>query len=1001
MKKTVLTLIFTICVFFLNAQNHVVEGVVSDDTGETLPGVTVLVKGTKIGTTTDINGKYKIRLPIGMKTLVFSFIGMQTQEIKVDGKLLNVTLSMDSKMLDEVVVVGYGGIKAKESIVGSVQQVKTEDLNAERPVESIDKMLVGKIAGVRIVENSGDPGAPVSVRIRGQSSLTQIGTNAVVASSEPLYVLDGIPLYDVSAPNATSYMGDTKINPLALINPEDIESITVLKDASASAIYGSDASNGVIIITTKKGAQGKTKFSYSSNMGFQKPYSRFKYLNSAEYIELATEAINNSDLPESDKLSTIAALGSPLTNTDWFDLVTQTGVTLKNTFTFSGGSNKNTYRFSVNHFKNKSIGIGNDLERINAKLNVNSELSKNIRWSYSMTTSSVRKNIFDSFGTITFPPTLSPYNEDGTFNFDPPFDRRMNPMAGLEQNENWSKNFYINGNTGLDIKLLEGLNLSSKFGIDYNATENYLFMSAKNGSGATRNGYISRSQRKYIKWITYHQLRYNKIIGEDHVFGGLVGFQVAERQNSLIRGTNSNLPFEKIKELGISDKDDASVSSSRDNEGKVSVYGTADYSYKDKYFAKVTYRNDKSSIFGGDAQSVNFYSFGASWIVSKEDWYKDLSLPITFFKIRTSYGSTGNSRIGTYAAFGLYQYSDRFMYDGLIGAQPSTAPNNHLTWEMTYKFNLGFDIVLFEKLNLTINYYKERTEGAISNLDIPLESGFTTVPVNVADMDNSGFEFSISTAIINKKDFKWFVDYNIAFNKNIVTRLGNGQPQYASLNYSTLGLFEGQDVSVHLALPYVGVDPETGESLYRLIDGTITSDRNLADKTENRIFVGNSSPDASGGLSTTIDYKNFSISASLSYDWGGIIILPWKSYLLDSDGQQILIHNQGVNQLDRWQQQGDNTDIPKLSLSNRPIKNTTRNLYDRTNIRLGNISMSYRLPDRITEKLNFSQVSINVNIDNIYTWYREKSPKGRNGVREVHYSNPIKTTYSIGLNVKF
>ncbi len=1002
MKKTILTLflLFTSALFSI-AQVHIVEGTVKDDKGVTLPGVSVRVKGTQIGTITDIDGKYKIRLPIANKTLIFSFVGMTTQEIKPQGNILNVTMQMDSKQLDEVVVVGYAGVKTKESIVGSVEQVKAKDLMVERPIESVDKMLEGMMAGVRVEQNTGDPGAPVSIRIRGQSSLTQIGSNAIVASSEPLYILDGVPLYDVSAPNEVDALGDVKINPLSLINPDDIESITVLKDASASAIYGANASNGVIIITTKKGKKGKVKFTFTSNTGLSQPLNKFKYLNSEQYIELASEAINNTDLTDIQKEEQIAALGSPDINTDWFDLMSRTGVITKNNLTFSGGSDSHTYRFSVNYLKNKSIGKGNELERISTRLNVQSDLTEKLKWDYSIGVSYLNKDIFDSFSSISTAPTISPYNEDGSFNNKSPFDYRMNPVAGLEQNEAWNKNFYINGSTKLSYQILKSLKFESTFGIDYNSGENYVFYSSQNGAGYTRGGYIGRTNKDNLKWISYSQLNYHKNFKENHNVEALAGFQIEDRNQIVLRGSNKDLPFEKIRELGISDDESTSVSSSTSSVGSISYYGRLGYNFKSRYFINFNLRNDQATIFGGDSQIENFASVGASWVISKEKWFENLFKPVSFFKIRSSYGTTGNSRIGTYAAYGLYEYDNGYSYDGLIGAQPSASPNPHLTWEKNYKFNLAIDLKLYNKVNVSVERYINKIKGAISNLDIPLETGFEYVPVNVADMENSGWEFTLSSTIIDKEDFAWYANFNLSTNKNVVTSLGNDKPQFTDLNYSSLGLFEGQDVSVILALKYAGVNPETGEAEYILPDGTITSDTDEAKKSENRVFVGNASPDASGGFSTTFDYKNFSLSTLISYEWGGHVMLSYRAFDLNSDGARILLYNQSINQLDRWQQPGDVTEIPQLSLNNKPIKNTTRNLYDRTNVEIKNISLSYKIPSNIIEKLKIEQLALNVNVDNIWTWYRDNKDQNKNGLAEVLYPYPIARTYSLGVNIKF
>ncbi len=1004
MQQKLLLLIVSVLFlsFAAQAQFHLVEGTVRDEEGVTLPGVTVQLKGTETGATTDIDGKYRIRVPNKDGVLVFSFVGMKTLEVKAGIKpVIDVVLEMKKEAIDEVVCVGYGGVKAKEAIVGSVEHVDAEKLMAERPIESVDKMLDGMMAGVRVESNTGDPAAPVSVRIRGQSSLTQVAGNAVVASSEPLYILDGVPLYDVSAPNSTNEMAETKVNPLALINPDDIKSITVLKDASASAIYGANASNGVVIITTKKGERGKTKFTFTSNTGMAEPMNKFKYLNSEQYIMLATEAINNSELPAEDKQNTIAELGSPDVNTDWFDMMTRTGVTSKNSLTFSGGGDAHRYRFSVSTFNMKSIGRGNNMQRLTTRLNVNSDLTKKLKWNYILGVSHLKKNVFNSFESVTWAPTLSPYNEDGTFASEGLFASRMNPLAGLEQNENWVKNFYVNGSTNLSYQLTPELKVESTFGLDYNIGQNYLFNSEKNGLGRSRGGYIARLNKNNLKWISFTQASYHKTLFEDHQIEALAGFQIEDRDETLLKGSNSDLPFEKIKELGISEKENASVRSALSTSGAISWYGRLGYNFRNKYHLSVNLRRDQTSMFGGDSQMEKFASLGASWVISRESWFKSLTPALSFFKLRGSYGSTGNSRIGTYAAYGLYSYDDNYGYDGLLGAKPFAAPNPHLTWEKNYKFNLAIDMKLFKRVHITVEHYENRIKGAISNLDIPMVTGFSSVPVNVADMLNKGWELSISSSIVKTENFDWAANFNISANSNKVTKLGNDNPQFANLNYSSLGLFEGEEVDVILALRYAGVNPQTGQAQYYTADGTITSDTEEAKDYENRVFVGSKSPDAFGGFSTSFDYKSFSLAFVASFEWGGKLMLPWQSFQLNSDGREILVHNQSVNQLDRWQEPGDVTDIPKLSLNNAAIKNTTRNLFDRTNVHFKSISFSYRLPKNLVSRVGLNFASLNCNINNIGYWYKDDAAENRNGIAEYRFPYPTSRTYSLGVTLKF
>lgn len=997
-KGYLITLAMLLISMTMLGQEHFITGKVKSQEGVALPGATVRVASSQIGTTTDIKGKYKIRLPEDHNVLIFSFVGYKNRRVEVnDKKTINITLEKKSKEINEVVCVGYGGAKAREKLTGSIDHVNSEDLMTHQSAASVDEMIGGMMAGVRIQNSSGNPAEPNKIRIRGRSSLKQVTGNAMVASSQPLIILDGVPLEDVSAPNAANDMVKKKVNPLAMINPKDIESITVLKDASATAIYGANASNGVIIINTKDGQEGETTFDFTSRMGFSQPINHFQFLNTDQYVTLAKETLMNSGYTEEKAMEKI---GPTDIYTDWFDLVSRTGITQKHNLSFSGGKSGLNYRFSAGYFNNKSIGKGNNLNRITTRLNLTADLTDKLQWNFILGVSKMKKDVFNAFQSISFPPNLSPYDEDGSYNDDPPFNNLLNPVAGLAQNENWIKNFYTNGSTKLRYQVTPNLKLSSTFGVDYNSKETYVFYSEKNALGSNRGGYIARLNKNRLKWISFSQADYQLTIQDNHNLEFLAGFQMENRSDLVLKGTNSDLPFEKITELGISETESSKTRSNTGSFGSVSYYGRMSYNYRNKYYMNMNFRSDAASVFGGDQRRENFASVGLSWVLSKESWMEQFD-NLDMLKIRGSYGNTGNSRIGTYAAHGLYQYSDRYGYGGVLGAQPYQPPNKHLTWEKNYKFNIGIDIGLFDRMDIKFEHYVNTTREAITNMKVPMESGFTSIPVNAADMRNKGWELTLRNQVVQSENWNWTMDFNMATNSNKILALGNNQNYVPASSYNSAGLIIGEEVSSILALRYAGVNPQTGEAQYYLKDGSITTNADKANQPKHRVIVGKSSPDLHGGLNTTVQYKNWTLTGMLSYEWGGNLMLPYNAFRFNSDGAQIMIHNQSVNQLDRWQEPGDQTDIPELSVNNHPVKNTTRNLFDRTHIHFRNVSLSYKLPDHLVEKLKLDMLRININVDNLGYWYKSDSNPDRNGIAEYRYTYPVSRTFTLGLNAKF
>lgn len=1005
MKKHLIAVIILLITCTTVFAQTTIKGVVKSAKDKTpLPGVSVVIKGTTVGSSTDIDGKYSIKVDDKNAVLVFSFIGMKTQEIKLDGRTsIDVLMEDDVQMLKETVVLGYGSVKSKEAVVGSVEQVKAKDLTVNKSLESFDKMLEGMVAGVYVESETGEPGAAPKIRIRGQGSLDKVLDGDIVASSEPLYVIDGVPMTDPNEPNAINLEGagfvgaGTSLNPLSLINPDDIETITVLKDASAAAIYGANASNGVILITTKKGRKGEAKISFKQTYSFSEAIDQIKYLNTEQWSEIVRETYANTGLsPEAAD----NVIGESTLYTNWQDLVTRTGTNYQANLSVSGGSDNVTYRFSAGYNNLQSISEGNDLERISTRMNINMKLNEKLSMTYIMGFSTANKSNFSTFGSFAFLPNLSPYNADGTFAEDGFFDRNINPLAALAQNEDWSKTEYLNGSIKLNYNILEGLNLSSTFGIDYTFGNSFVFLSKDNGAGRTRDGYIRDTRKKNRKWLNFTQLDYSTIIKDIHKVSALIGFQIEDTKGSQMKGSESDLPFEKIRQLGMAIDENSSVRNTELSHGSISYYARLSYSLMDKYHLSANYRSDASSIFGGDEQKDNFASVGASWILSKESFMSSMEF-IDILKLKLSYGTTGNSRIGSYAARGLYRYSSGNSYNGNLGATPSAAPNEHLSWEKNRKLNFGLDLGVFDRIRLGLEFYQNNIKDAIMSMDVSYATGFNSVSANVADMRNRGLELTLNTKNVVKDDFRWSTNYNIAFNKSKVTRLANKMDKVSESTYNSRGLIEGREMGLIIGAVVAGVDPQTGEQLWKLADGTLSTDAKLANSTENRQIIGTRNPDFQGGMTNRLSYKDFSLSFMLTYEWGANLMLPYASSSTMSDGRQVHLQNQSINILDRWQKPGDVTMVPRLSKTNYAAKTTTRFMYDKSNISLKNIALTYNLPKELYKKLNVNGISLAASISNLYTWYKDGGKSGRNGIEEYRYSFPQSRTVSFSLDVKF
>ncbi|MBI9059887.1 MAG: SusC/RagA family TonB-linked outer membrane protein [Labilibaculum sp.] len=995
MNKIYLIALLVCLQFQVFAQGLTVTGKVVE-AGDKLgmPGVTVLEKGTSNGVTTDIDGKYALKVSKADAVLLFSFIGYETQAIPVKGQaVVSVKLKSADQKLGEVVVLGYGSVKSREAVVGSVEQVKSADLLKHSNAISVDQMLEGQVAGVYLESEDGNPNSPVKVRIRGNSSLPDLGSN-ITASSEPLYILDGVPLIDALNPNINQASGaaadeQITINPLALINPEDIASVSILKDASAAAIYGANAANGVVIITTKKGKKGKTRVSFSHKTLLSNPINKVQYLNTDQFVELSEEFYRNSGYSEesiSDKV------GRTDVYTNWRDLTLQNAISNQTNLSISGGGEKVTYRLSLGYKDNETTTKGNDSESITSRISLNAELAKGVRLSYNGGISSFSSDKYLGFATYAFKPNIPIYDEDGNYII---MDSYANPLADLEQNINESEKFYSNNSLKLDINITKNLKSSSMFGLDYTNTKQFTFYSKENGRGDDKGGYIKERRSENRNWISYTQLEYNGSY-KHHTFSASAGVQLKHDESNSTTGEEENLITEKIKILGQSKEDeDSDVKSSESESAMRSYFGRFNYDFCKKYFMSINYRADASSYFGGDQQVENFASLGASWILSKENFWIENDI-INFVKLKASYGKLGNAKVGTFSARGLYSYNTSSNYNGKLVANPYAAPNEDLGWQSSYKFNLGLTAKILKKFNLEVEYYNNKTKDGILSLNVPPETGWNRISVNTADLTNYGFEFTLKANNIKLGELRWNSNFNVGFNKSRLDRLSSYSDQFTSGN---AGLIVGESTSLIRGYEYAGVNPDNGNPQWYMKDGSITDESSvLKSDFENKVIIGKSNPDFNGGFSNSFSYKGFNLNFMISYEYGADKLMPYAA----RDMEKVLslnIYNKSINLLDRWQKPGDITDIPRLAQDVKFNDSSTRYLYDQTNISLRSISLNYSFPRHICESIKLANASIGVNVSNIYTWYKEGGESGRNGIAEYRYPFPQSRTFAFQLKL--
>ena len=1005
--------------FLLNAtaQDRTITGRILDEKGAPLSGVSVLVKGTTLGVNTAADGTYSIKVPAQSKTLIISSIGLETSEINIGNKTnISTTLMSQNKGLEEVVVVAYGTQK-KAAITGSMATVKGTELE-NKPFSSVDKALQGSVAGLQSVASSGAPGAAQDVRIRGVSSIN--------AGNAPLYVLDGAIMNtgDASRLQTTS-------NLLSTLNPNDIESITVLKDAASTAVYGSRAANGVILITTKKGKAGKTKFRFDTEVGYNNTAytsERNRPLNAKEYINLTREGLVNLGSSPATIAATLKALGDSSGNDfNWRNAVLRQGNQQQYNLSASGGTEKTTFYVSGGYFKQEGTTVTSDLKRTNGSIRITNQATDRLSLSVNIDGGFVKQNTPLGGGAFGNPilsayfilPTRSAYKPDGSLNYltpDFPLSSIYNTLATTSLDKRQLNQLSLRGSVSADYKILKNLTFRTNYSGDFNTLEEVQYNNPFYGDGVTTlpgsatfgpnilynpatTGRVFNFYTRYYNYTFTNSLNYRQNINKSGDFYAnlKVGYesQLSKGYFNSLQGTG--FPLTLSLQQAASTATPRTASATISNYSFLSQFGLLDLNYKDKYILSGSFRRDGSSRFGPNNQYGNFYSVGASWNVDREEFLADSRI-INQLKLRASYGKSGNAAIGNYDYFPGYGFGAN--YNSTPGSFPNNVGNLDLTWEENRPLDLGIDLGFFKnRINISADVYKRKSSKLL--LDAPLSptSGFGSVRKNVGALENKGLELTVNLIPVTTKDFTWEVSFNYSTNQNRVTSLPNGNKDIiAGLNIYRVG----QDVQSYFLRNYAGADPATGDPLW-YTDSTKTKTQNIYSSAQ-RLVTHTAAAKYFGGLTNTFKYKGFSLEAQLYYSGGNYSFDNFNSFYLGAGAFPTF--NKSSRILERWQKPGDVTDIPKYIYGgNKSFQSASSFYLNNANyIRLRNLQLGYNLPSQLATKIRLNSAFFYVRGTNLFTFIKDKNQPFDPEQGSGSFSNLtefIPRTVSVGINLGF
>lgn len=976
---------------FAVAQQGIISGKVTDSKRIPLPGVNVVLKGTSVSTQTDFDGNFKISANKG-DILIVSYISFTTVQIPASNAM-TVELKETQNELEAVVVVGYG-TQSRRNLTDNIARVTAKDIQ-QIPVSNVQNALVGKLAGVQITQTNGKVEGGINIRVRGAASIS--------AGTQPLYVLDGIPLI---TDNESSNGAPT--NPLLTLSPNEIESIDVLKDASSAAIYGARGANGVVIITTKKGKDGKGTFALNFSQGVSEPTHKRKWLNASQYVELLQEAGRNVDDLESveDELEFLSQgtdWRNGEINTDWQDIAFQTGFTTDADFSVSGGDDKTKYFFSGSY--NNTIGIidSNTLERITARSNLSHKVSDrftagmNFGFSRSLIDRVQDDNSFSSPLQSVAQAPISPARlADGTANPNTEYSNYL-----LAKDNTFWKTIMrrLTGKIFGELKILSSLKFNSDFSYDLlSQTEDY--WQGKNAPFMATDGAVFATSVNTENYVFSNYFTFDQTFAEKHTINAVAGMEF----NKYARR------YQDVNSIYFANDDFQTVDGGAEiNEGHgsetdyafVSQFGRLNYSYANKYLFKASVRRDGSSRFGKNNKFGVFPAFSAGWVISQENFLKENAF-LTFLKVKGSWGKLGNAEIGNFASRQLYTPNPYNLKSGLTFDQ---AGNDDLTWEKSTQTDFGVEIAFLDKITLEADYYQKDTDGLLFEVPLPLSSGESIVNKNIGKIRSNGFEFTLNTKNIDTEKLKWNTSFNITTNQSKVKSLPNDNTDIIrNFNINRVGEY----ISSFYLVEYAGVDSQNGDALF--VKNTPNADGTIDRSTTNdyseakRVVAGNPFPTLMSGLTNTLTYNGIDFTFTFQGEWGASI---YNSAGIYQSTAADYFDNQTADQLNRWQKPGDITNVPQARFGgSNGTQESTRYLDKSDFVRLRNITLGYSLPKKTVNDMGMSNLRVYLTAVNLLTFtnYNGYDPEARrddSGIGEDFYSAPPARTIAMGVNINF
>lgn len=974
-----------------------VKGKVTDKSGIALPGVTIVVKGTTTGTLTDVDGNFSFAEIKSDSRLGFSFIGMMSQEVEVAGKsVINIVMKEDAVNLDEVVAIGYGTMK-KSDLTGSVVSVKTNELNSI-PLPSISNALQGKAAGVNII-SSGVPGTDATIQIRG------VGT---INDNDPLLVIDGFPT-------------DAGLNQ---INMNDVESIQILKDASATAIYGSRGANGVVIVTTKKGRANKSAVNFDYYYGIQQATNIPQMLNASQFATLHNEMMENAGMEKNPAFADPSSLGE---GTNWVNEMISPAAIQNFSLSYTGGSDKSTYYVSANVFDQDGIVLNTNYKRYTIQFNGESKVFDWLKFGNNISLNNDIKSSGEySLRNIQMAlPTQSVYNEDGTY--AGPEERAAwsgdirNPVGAATLIENSTNGYNLRGGIYAEIKLMNGLTFKTNAGLKANFWYDRTWSPKYDWKPTPQeDSYLYQSSKRSITWVWDNTLNFEKEFNDLHKITVLLGTSAQENRYDYMYGSIQNFASDLTQQLdnGI---DQVKLNGNASEWAMLSYMGRLNYSYDNKYLITATLRRDGSSRFGSGNKWGWFPSTSLAWRISEEDFMDKID-QIDDLKLRIGYGLTGNQEIGNYSFASNLSTIKYVFNDNIVSAVvPSIMPNPNVKWESQQQVNIGIDAtILDQRITITIDAYQKNTKDMLVPMSVPISTGYSdvTVPyINAGEIVNRGVEFTVSSRNIDK-DFKWDTDLNFSFNQNEVKSLNDtvpmsrgsiglnyylsrievGHPVDELYGFVTDGIFQNQAEVDYHSVQVAGTDPYSRTSAGDIRFKDLNSDGVIDDN--DRTYIGNPSPTFIFAINNTFRYKGFDLNISLQGVYG---VDLFNANRIWNEGMAVA-YNQTTETLNRWNGEGTSTTMPR-AIFNDPNKNTRqsdRYVEDGSYLRVKNVSIGYNFARQLVSKIKMSSARIYISGTNLYTLtnYKGFDPEvGTNGIDNGNY--PITRNISIGVNISF